>query len=338
MQFSKKFTAALLAAITTVGLLTGCGKDSASGKENGKPIHLKVGYSNGVCQAGLFAAKEQGFFKEEGLDVEMVQIDPAHASDAIAAGQVDVLQGLASKMIQPISNGLPVKVVAGIHTGCTYLLVKKEAPYQTIGDLKGKKIGVAGLADAGTIITKRALAKAGVNVSDKDLEVQFTVFGRNDLPLVLDQGQVDAIAVGDPVASIAMEKYGYRALIDTAKTAPFDQEYCCVAMVTSKLAKANPKAAEKATRAILKGASWVQAHLEEAAKLELDKKYVAGNLALNTSLLKKYHFIPSVKGGYEAVKANAEELAAIGLLKEGTDGKKFADDAFLFFKDMPDSL
>ena len=135
-----------------------------------------------------------------------------------------------------------------------------------------------------------------------------------------------------------MEKYGYRALIDTAKTAPFDQEYCCVAMVTSKLAKANPKAAEKATRAILKGASWVQAHPEEAAKLELDKKYVAGNLALNTSLLKKYHFIPSVKGGYDAIKANAEELAAIGLLKEGTDGKKFADDAFLFFKDMPDSL
>lgn len=268
----------------------------------------------------------------------MVQIDPAHASDAIAAGQVDVLQGLASKMIQPISNGLPVKVVAGIHTGCTYLLVKKEAPYQTIGDLKGKKIGVAGLADAGTIITKRALAKAGVNVSDKDLEVQFTVFGRNDLPLVLDQGQVDAIAVGDPVASIAMEKYGYRALIDTAKTAPFDQEYCCVAMVTSKLAKANPKAAEKATRAILKGASWVQAHPEEAAKLELDKKYVAGNLALNTSLLKKYHFIPSVKGGYDAIKANAEELAAIGLLKEGTDGKKFADNTFLFFKGMPDSL
>ena len=77
MQFSKKFTAALLAAITTVGLLTGCGKDPASGKEDGKPIHLKVGYSNGVCQAGLFAAKEQGFFKEEGLDVEMVQIDPA---------------------------------------------------------------------------------------------------------------------------------------------------------------------------------------------------------------------------------------------------------------------
>lgn len=338
MRFKTKIAAALLAALTTVGVLTGCGKNAATAKDDGKPIPIKVGYSNGVCNAALFAAYEKGFFKEEGLDAEMVQIDAAHAGDAIAAGQVDVLQGLASKMIQPISNGLPVKVVAGIHTGCTYLLVKKDSPYQKVADLKGKNIGVAGLADAGTIITKRALAKAGVGVSDKNLEVQFTVYGRNDLPLVLDQGQVDAIAVGDPVASIAMEKYGYLALLDTAKTAPFDKEYCCVAMVTAKLAKSNPKAAEKATRAILKGASWVQAHSDEAAKLELDKKYVAGNLQLNTSLLKKYRFIPSVKGGYDAIKANAGELADIGLLKEGTDGKKFADNTFLFFKGMPDSL
>lgn len=62
MQFNKKITAALLAALTAVGILAGCGKAPASGKEDGKPISLKVGYSNGVCQAGLFAAKEQGFF------------------------------------------------------------------------------------------------------------------------------------------------------------------------------------------------------------------------------------------------------------------------------------
>lgn len=337
MKFSKKAAAVLLAAVTAVGLLAGCGSSTTS-QDDGKPISIKVGYSPGICNAPLFVAYENGYFKEEGLDVEMVQIDPAHASDAIAADQVDLLSGLSAKLMQPIANGLPVKVVAGLHTGCVSLLVKGDSPYQTVGDLKGKTIGVPGLADAGTIITKRALAKAGVHVDDKNLEVQFLVYGRNDLPLVLDQGQVDAIAVGDPVAAIAMEKYGYRALIDTALTPPFDDEYCCVAMVTTKLAKENPKAAEKATRAVMKASKWVQEHPVETAQLELDKKYVAGNLELNSSILKKYKFTPSVQGGYNAIKANAEELTAIGLLKEGTDAKKFADNVFLFFKDMPDSF
>lgn len=334
---TKRIVTTVLAGILAIGVLAGCG-DTKKAADSSKPIPLKVGYSAGVCQAPLFVAQEKGFFKEQGLATEMVQIEAAHAADAIAAGKVDVLSGLVSKMVQPISNGLPVKVTAGLHTGCTYVLVKKDSPYQKISDLKGKKVGVAGLADSGTVLTKRALAKEGVKVDDKNLEVEFSVFTRNDLPLVLDKGQVDAIAVGDPVATIAKEKYGYRALLDTAKTAPFDKEYCCVFMVTSKLAQKNPAAAEKATRALLKAAAWVQKHPEEAAKLALDKKYTAGNVKLNSTLLKGYSFIPSVKGGYEALKANATELTSIGLLKAGTDGKKFADSHFLFFKGLPDTI
>ena len=40
---------------------------------------------------------------------------------------------------------------------------------------------------------------------------------------------------------------------------------------------------------------------------------------------------------YDALKQNAEELTQIGVLKEGTDATKFADNAYIFFDDVPDA-
>lgn len=340
MKGKFKRTAVLLTTIVLVGVLSGCSSDvkpTASGEQKDAPYHLRVGYSPSLCQVALFVAHEKGYFKEEGLEAELIQIDAAHASDVIAANQVDVLQGLAPKMVQPIENGLPVKVTGGIHTGCIRILVPENSPIHSLKDLKGKKIGVPGLADSGTIIAKRALALEGIDVTDKNLEVEFSVFSRNDLPQALNKGAVDAISLTDPVAAIAEKEYGLRALVNTAVTPPFDQEYCCVSLVTGKLAKENPEVAEKATRAILKAAAWVQAHPEDAAKLVLDKKYVAGDLELNTALLKTYSFKPSVQGGYDAIKASTEQLAKIGLIDSNIDAKQFSDLAFLFFKGLTDN-
>ena len=125
--------------------------------------------------------------------------------------------------------------------------------------------------------------------------------------------------------------------MDTAKTAPFNEEYCCAIFVTNKLAQENPELEAAATRAVLKATAWVKAHPDEAAKIQLEKKYVAGDLALNRHILKSYDYKPSVQGAYDAIKLNVEQLSAIGLLKKGTDAKAFTDKIFLFQKGVPDT-
>ena len=60
-------------------------------------------------------------------------------------------------------------------------------------------------------------------------------------------------------------------------------------------------------------------------------------LWLSAQILKTYNYKPSVQGGYDALKQNAEELTQIGVLKEGTDATKFADNAYIFFDDVPDA-
>lgn len=99
----------------------------------------------------------------------------------------------------------------------------------------------------------------------------------------------------------------------------------------------HPDIAAAFTRAVLKASVYVNEHPEEAAKIQLDKKYVTGDLEFNTSLLKSYNYIPSVQGGYDAIKLSVEQLAQIGILKEGTDAQQFTDNVYAFYDDVPDS-
>ena len=141
----------------------------------------------------------------------------------------------------------------------------------------------------------------------------------------------------DPIASIVEKEYNLNVLLDSGKTPPYDKEYCCAVFIAAKLAKEHPEVAAGLTRAILKASAWVQAHPEETVKIQLDKKYVAGDAEFNAKLLKSYSYKPSVQGGYDAVYQNAKEFARIGIIKKDTDPKAFADNVYLFQKDVPDS-
>jgi NitT/TauT family transport system substrate-binding protein len=59
--------------------------------------------------------------------------------------------------------------------------------------------------------------------------------------------------------------------------APYNTEYCCEVVANGKWLTDNPKTAAAATRALLKGAKWVQANPVAAAKMAVEKKYLAAN-------------------------------------------------------------
>ena len=68
---------------------------------------------------------------------------------------------------------------------------------------------------------------------------------------------------------------------------PFSLEYCCLIVVNGTLIEKDPATAAAATRAILKGANWVNSNQQEIAQIEVDKKYVPGDAAVNAQVLKK---------------------------------------------------
>ena len=297
---------------------------------------IKIGYGGGLCEAPLHIAVEKGFFEKEGVKYELERVDAAETAAAVGSGKIEAGFGLLGKFLQPIDNGLPMRVTAGLHTGCTKVLVSSESDIHSVADLKGKKIGVPGLGAAPAIIVKRSLAKENIDVSAESKDVEFAVFSMSDLPSALQNGDVDAVGMSDPQGSVAENEFGLRCIIDTAKDDDYKDEYCCISFVTDNIAQNHPEAARKFTKAIMEASLWVEANPEETAKIQVEKSWVSGDPEFNAEVLKQYNYKPSLEGGREALEKSVPAIKAIGLIKEDTDVEEFVNKTFFEVPNLTD--
>jgi NitT/TauT family transport system substrate-binding protein len=101
--------------------------------------------------AGLHLAVVKGWFKEAGLEVEVLDGKGSTSTiQQVAAGQIDVGFAQLAAMAGAVSNGLPVMSIMGlIRAGDNGVLFPRETGWKTVADLKGKRIAVpAGSATA----------------------------------------------------------------------------------------------------------------------------------------------------------------------------------------------
>jgi NitT/TauT family transport system substrate-binding protein len=327
MTFAKPITAAAL----TVLFLTGCkkGSSAAAGASN----KVRVGYIGLTCEAPIFSAVEKGFFKEEGLDVSLVKCEWANYKDVLALGGFDITHHLVMYFLKPIEQGLDVKFTAGIHRGCLRVQAAAKGNIHSVQDLRGKRIGVPGMGTPPFIFANRVL---GANGIDPGREINWRVFPAGELGLALDKGEVDAVADSEPIGSLLLAEGKVRNVADQAKDAPYKDEYCCAVIVNGKFLAANPKAAAAATRALLKGAKWVEANPAAAARLSVEKKYLASNPELNTVAISHLRYVPSVSGADAAVKSAAAEMKIAGMLSPTTDVADLAKRAFAHLDGVSD--
>ncbi|WP_173472040.1 ABC transporter substrate-binding protein [Eubacterium ruminantium] len=334
----KKITALVLAAGVMVMGFAGCGKKEEK-KEGG--VDVVIGTANGsLCLAPLHVAIDNGYFEEEfskeGITWKTEEIDMGNIGDLVASNKIDASTQLAGSMIPQIDNGLEITFTAGMHTGCTKVYTKESSGITKLADLKNKKIGVPSLGDSSVIALKRALYDEGIGVTTENLEVEWVVYGLTDLPLALENGAVDAVALHDPVAYQAEQEYGFTKILDLSTDAKFAGEYCCMSFVTKRLAEKNPKAAAAYTRAILRACAFVEANPEEAAKLQIDNNQCSGDVETNASLLRSYNYSPSVNIASDTIHNAATELIRIGELKSDNPDE-FVGKAFTKFDGVPDS-
>src|SRR5437660_11890592 len=143
------------------GAFSGCGKRSEA--DVAGPAKVRVGYIGLTCEAPIFTAVEKGFFKEEGLNVELVKCEWANYKDVLALGGFDVTHHLVMYFLKPVEQGLDVKFTGGIHRGCLRVQAAANGPIRTIKDLKGKRIGVPGMGTPPFIFANRVLGAHGID-------------------------------------------------------------------------------------------------------------------------------------------------------------------------------
>ena len=120
--------------------------------------------------APLIIAEKRGYFKEMGLEVEMIEpADPNDPPKLVAAGKLDLAISYQPQLHIQIDQGLPVvRVGTLISVPLNALVVLKDGPIKSIADLKGKKVGfsVGGFEEA---LLSGMLEKYNLKMSDIEL-------------------------------------------------------------------------------------------------------------------------------------------------------------------------
>jgi NitT/TauT family transport system substrate-binding protein len=306
-------------------LFGGCNKKSASKVVNSK--HVKIGYIGLTCEVPIYYAYEKGIFKEEGLEPELVKCSWPNYKDNLALGAYDITHHLVMYFLKPIEQGLDVRFLGGVHTGCLRVQTGVNSPIQKIQDLKGKRIGVPGMGTPPFVFANRVLGTHGVDAST---EISWRVYPAGELGLALKKGEVDAVANAEPIGSLLIAQGIARNVegMDEATDMPYANEYCCEIIANGKWIDANPDTAARATRAILRGAKWVQENPKAAAQLAVDKKYLASTVELNTVALSRLKYIPSVSIAEQTLYTAAKEMREAKMLSPETDTDALAKKAF----------
>ena len=186
---------------------------------------VRIGHLPSDHDTALFVAQEKKMFEDEGLTVELTQFNNGgDLMTAMASGDIDIGYAGITPVMSSISQGVPVKVVSGAQIEGSALVAGKNSGINSVADLKGKKVATPGEATIQHMLLTSALTQAGVKTSD----VEFTTMKAAQMTDALKAGQVDAMIIWEPYASIA-EKNGDGKLIETSAEIIPGHPCCCVA-------------------------------------------------------------------------------------------------------------
>lgn len=191
-------------AVATITASTACGTAKDPG---GTRVSLALDWFPNSNHAGVFEAVERGYFREEGLDVNVyTPSDPSTVLQTVGIGRDDFGISYQPDLLQARSEGIPVVSVLGIvQHPLNSVMALESSGIKRPGDLKGKKVGHPNIASNRAMLATM-LATDGLKLSDVQLiDVGF------DLVPALISGQVDAV-VGAywTHESIVMELEGHR--------------------------------------------------------------------------------------------------------------------------------
>ena len=200
-----------LAGLSTAAL-TACGGGNEAAGGEGELTKLKVAVAP-IHFEPAHLAESQGYFEEQGLDVELVPgQDPAALLAMAVSGQVDIAIGSWINVATSASEGVPVSVIGGngvvdAEADNSGVLVAEDSDVKSLADLKGKTIGVMGVKSGGDIPVLQALEGAGVDV-DQVKEVAVPYSG---MQAAVEQKTVDAVVPADSFYHQMVEA-GYRTI------------------------------------------------------------------------------------------------------------------------------
>jgi NitT/TauT family transport system substrate-binding protein len=165
------------------------------------PDPLRIGVSLYPGWWTFYLADAKGFFKEAGVDVELVRYDDEYtaSTEAFAAKELDAVVETAGDAVIHAASGIPARVVlvTDYSAGADGFITNQ--PFGSPADLRGRRLGV-GVGTFGHLFALTVLEDYGLTEAD----VSFVNVDAENVPDALRDGRIDAGHVWEPYLSQAL--------------------------------------------------------------------------------------------------------------------------------------
>lgn len=206
-----------------------------------------------------YVAASRGFFRDEGMDVEIIQANPRLGVMALMNGDVS-FTGTFVSTVRGILSGFPLKIVlVAFKKGVYYLIANPSI--KDVNDLRGKKLGVSSIRGADHLVAEELLRSKGINPA----QLQPVVLGDTSVRLQsVTTGAVE-VTVLSPPHDLMAQKAGAKSF-----AGPPEVGMPASGMITSeKLIKENPQFVRRGVRAILRANRFIDENRAETIKVLL---------------------------------------------------------------------
>jgi NitT/TauT family transport system substrate-binding protein len=268
---SMKIMAIALIAIALLLITAGCTQPSGTTSTSSTPAPLKelrIGYQPSTHQMAEITAMDKGWWQQDLAPLGVVNVTdrvfPTGAPEmqAMLAGDIDVAYVGAAPVLSAVSTGLDAKIVAGVNTQGSDLVVRNDLNYTGPQSLKGMTIATF---QAGTIqdtILRNWLTQNNLT-PDKDV----TIKGMNggDAVTAIAAGKVDAVFLPTPSPSTVVNLGKGRIVVHSGEMYP--NHTCCVLVVSGKLIREHPEIVRQIIKTNDKAVAYNQQNLDEAAAI-----------------------------------------------------------------------
>jgi NitT/TauT family transport system substrate-binding protein len=274
-------------------------------------VAIAVGGKPAFYYIALTIAERLGYFKDEGLDVEISDFaGGSKALQAVVGGSADVVSGAWENTIdqQPKALHLQGFVKMGRYPAITVGVAKaKAASYHSPKDLKGMKIGVTAPGSSTNRVVQHLMVTGGLKPDDASFIGVGTSSG---VIAAMKSGEIDAVSNIDPVITM-MEKAGDIVIIadtrteeGTRKVFGFSDLPAAALYAPVEFIKKNPNTVQALTNAMVRALLWLHSATPDKVADTVPPDYLLGDRALYVAAYAK--FAPAVSPDGLFTKEGAE--------------------------------
>ncbi|MGE0718932.1 MAG: ABC transporter substrate-binding protein [Alphaproteobacteria bacterium] len=256
------------------------------GKIEKPKVVLAVGGKSALYYLALTIAEKRGYFKDEGLDMEINDFAGGSRSlQALVGGSADVVAGAYEHTIRMQARGQEVQSFALIGRGMQIAigLVKAKADQvKSAKDVKGMKFGVSAPGSSTHMLLTYWTAQAGLKATDT---AAIGVGAGASVVAAVTQGEIDGVSQTDPAVTMLEQSGAIKVVVDT-RTMKGNMDVfggplpAASLYSTAEFVKKNPNTVQAMANAIVRADKWLQTAKPEEVADTVPEAYLLGDRKL----------------------------------------------------------